>query len=124
MNSKPDFYLTSTEHSGEWARVRSCWVQDRLHGPYHDQYARVRVEPGVPADKLRSGEEGDTLIFAPHHEGTTLFPLSGSVVPVYVYVATTANGQGGAEIQSNDVRLVAWGEVYKARGAADDVARL
>jgi hypothetical protein len=123
MNTrKPDFYISSTEHAGEWAHVRSAWIEDRVHGPYHDQYARIRVDPVVPVES-ESGEELDTLIIAPHHVGTTLFPLSGPVVPVYIYVPITQDGRQSARIQGEDVRLEAWGEAYTTRRAADEAGR-
>lgn len=88
MSSTPDYYMTSTDLTGEWVRLRACCVEQHVAGPHHGQYAVVRIDPpGLP----KNGSAAvDTILVSPKHDGETLFRLNDDPLAVYVYIALRA----------------------------------
>lgn len=120
-DAPPDFFMSSTEHTGEWSRPRACWLKARVTGPYHDQYALIEVDPAVV--KQDAGAALTELVISPHSVGTTIFPPSGSPIRVYVYEIRNAQALGTRRIATEDVELVAWCELYSTRREAEQVSR-
>jgi hypothetical protein len=120
MSSIPDFYMSSADLTGEWAKPRACWVERRLRGPFHDQYALLKISPpGLPKGHT---VVVDKILVSPHHENTTLFPVSADPLPVYVYTATRDDAFDCEEISAADVRIEAWCELYSRKEDAVRVA--
>lgn len=120
----PNFYLGSRDYTGEWARVRACWIERRLSGPYHDQYALVATDPPAPTVDGPSGEPARYLILAPHYNWTTLFPVSEFPLPVYVYEIRNSHVISSDRFQSSDVVTAAWCEIYSTKEEAERIAEL
>lgn len=118
--SAPDFYMTSADLTGEWARLRSCWIEKRVEGPHHSQYAVVRIDP--PGRPKHQATAVDRILVSPRYEGTTLFPRSDDPLAVYVYTADRPEALDRPSISSDDVRIEAWCELYSNRVAAEQVA--
>ena len=102
-NTPPTFYLSSRDYAGEWARVRSCWLERRLPGPYHDQYAMIRVDPPASGTGSEHSQLRTHVIIAPHSEGTTLFPISEHPLPVYVYELRVPVSAIVSSLEASDV---------------------
>ena len=121
QSSLASFYLSSTDTNGEWARVRVCWVVRQMKGPFHSQYALVRIEPALVVAQERGGVS-DHVVLAPHDVGTTLFPISGFPLAVYVYQINDPRLLKAATLSESDVSLAAWCEIYREREEAERVA--
>ena len=120
MSSRPDFSMSSTELTGDWSRVRGCWIQRRVRGPYHDQYALLRIDPpALPKDHLTSVSR---VLVSPHREGDTLFPINADPLPVYVYTSVREDAFSREAITADDVRIEAWCELYSRKEDAERVA--
>ena len=120
MAHEPELYLTSSDLTGEWARLRACWIERQVAGPYHRQYAVVRIDPpGLPKDQ---NIPVSRILVSPKHEGTTLFPRSEDPLPVYVYTAIRPGAFDLNVISGDDVRIEAWCELYSNKLEAEQVA--
>lgn len=120
MSLAPDFYMSSTDLTGEWARTRACWLEKRMRGPHHEQYALLRIDP--PGRPKGRSTPVDTVLVSPHHEGETLFPLSADPLAVYVYTAIREDSFAREEITGDEVRTEAWCELYSRRADAERAA--
>lgn len=116
----PDFYMTSADLTGEWAKVRACWVERRVSGPYHSQYAVVRIAPAALSKD--STEPVHCVLISPKHEGTTLFPRSADPLTVFVYVGVQPGALDREQIRGEDVRVEAWCDLYSGLTAAENAA--
>src|SRR5687768_16672380 len=104
--------MSSSELVGEWARVRACWIERRVWGPYHSQYAVVRIDPpAIPHGQTAAVER---VLVSPHFEGGKVFPLSLPIA-VYVYTAVRPGALERWRIRSKEVQLDAWCELYANR---------
>jgi hypothetical protein len=110
--------MSSREAGAEWTKVRACWVNRRLVGPYHDQYALLEIDPPAP----NTGDRN--VIVAPHSAGQLLFPPSEVPLPVYVYTLKRKPPGVDKPLASDDVELVAWCELYASREDATRVAAM
>lgn len=120
MSSTPDYYMTSTDLTGEWTRLRACWFERHVAGPHHGQYAVVRIDPpGLPKNQSAAV---DTILVSPKHEGKTLFPPNDDPLAVYVYIALRAGVFDQDVISGDDVRIEAWCELYSSKEEAQRVA--
>jgi hypothetical protein len=112
--------MSSTDLTGEWAKPRACWVERRVRGPFHDQYALLKISPpGLPKGHT---VVVDKVLVSPHRENTTLFPVSDDPLPVYVYTPTRDDSFNREEISGDDVRIEAWCELYSCKEDAERVS--
>lgn len=115
--ANPDFYMTSSDLTGEWARLRACWIERRVSGHRHKQYAVLRIDPpGLP-----KGQDAavNRILVSPRYEGTALFPFSDDPLAVYVYTAQQPRAFDRDAVSADDVRIEAWCELYSNRAAAE-----
>jgi hypothetical protein len=122
MTSKPDFYLTSSEHEGDLRRVRRCWSLRRVNGPLHQQYLWIRVDPPIIGHVVGHASDVTEVLLSPHYEGDHLFPPSDFPIRVYIYVPHHEDVVRSERVESKDVDLAAWGEVYRSEAEAAAVA--
>lgn len=115
---KPDFFLGSTEHTGEFAIPRSCWVVRKVSDPNTRTCLLVRSSPHVTPSEEKLGVVLDHLILAPHYDGTEIDPISEWPLHVYVYLVLRASILSEQAFRWPDVESVAWGELYRSEEEA------
>ena len=119
----PDWYLGSSEQSGDFARPRACWVRGVLAGPDDRQYVRLYVQPPVMGQPFGwGGDDIDEIIVAPRHVGSALLPVQGFPVAVHVYVPRGKEVLRNGTFRPTDFELAAWGEAYRTRHDATAAA--
>jgi len=118
QSSTPDFYISSAEHRGEWAKPRAAFVERVSPDRQGVGHVWVRISPSAEI----AGELVDELVIGPHFEGSSVWPVSRFPVPVYVYVPKAEDNPTHEVFDPADYSLVAWGELYEKRADAERVA--
>jgi hypothetical protein len=114
-----DLFLGSSDSRGDFARARAAFARARLVGPNNGEYLWIRVDPPVIGQPFGRGEKDvHDLIVSPHLQGSTLFPVSGFPLYVYIYVALTDRVFEELRFEKEDVSMAAWGELYLTFEAA------
>jgi hypothetical protein len=111
---EPDFYLASTEHRGDWRRVRACFVTAVTHDQKGTACLWLRIEP--PVDRGTSTAE---VVVAPHFEGTRVWPEPHFPTPVFVYAPKGTRPGSRERFEPEHFELVAWAEIYATRPTAE-----
>jgi hypothetical protein len=118
-DAAPDFYLSSSEHRGDLARVRGVRRGPRLAGPHDAEYLLASVEPPIIGQQFGlGGKDIDLVVLSPHYEGDSLFPVRRYPLHVYIYRMQNADAAKKERLDAKDVELIAWGEVYSTEEAA------
>jgi hypothetical protein len=124
MFGKKNIFLTSTEHTGEWARVRCCSIVGKLADDEGRDYLWMRVDPPVIYQPYGLGDRDlSDLLLLPHFEGASLFPISQYPMPVYIFRALDQGVFQGLPLSAKKLELAAWGELYDSRRKAEAVAK-
>jgi hypothetical protein len=124
MFGKKNIFLTSTEHTGEWARLRRCSIIGKLADDEGRDYLWVRVDPPVIGQTYGLGEQDlSDLLLLPHFERASLFPISQYPMPVYILRALEQGVFQGLPLSADKLGLAAWGELYDSRRKAEAVAK-
>lgn len=116
INTKPEFYIKSTEGYEDFSFPRACYPIKRLKGEKRDDYLLIAVEPPIIGQKYGLGDKDiDFLIIATRHADTSLFPVSEW--PLYVHIAypLIENVEFISSILLKDIKLIAWGELYQTK---------
>ena len=117
---EPDFYMSSRENDGGWEHVRKCWRGQRLAGLRGGEYLSITVD--LPTPPTKGNVPSLDLIISPHVSGTSLFPVSKWPFPVYVYRVLRPDALKKGTIDSSDVLMVAWCEIYNSFESANATA--
>ena len=111
----PDFWLRSSEGYG-LENARACYKERRLGGGHADGYMVCEIEPAVIGQPYGLGAlDIDRVVFASRHEGVSLFPIEEW--PAYVHVGRLTEPMAEDEfaLESDNLRVIAWAELYKSR---------
>ncbi len=123
FNEATNLFLSSADQRGDWASVRRCAVIGKITDDKGRDYLWVRVDPPVIGQPYGLGSrEISDLLLLPHYEGTSLFPISGFPLPVYIYRALDEGLFKGLHDSSNELQLAAWGEIYQTKEQAEKSA--
>ena len=99
----PDFFLVNTECDTCRPPFR-CWEVARIAANGRDDYLLVKADPPI-------SKSGDFVLLATKHPGTTLFPVSGW--PMYVYVAeATAHIIEQRSVGEERVAILNWANLW------------
>lgn len=120
--AKPDFFLGSTEHTGEFAIPRGCWIVRKILDPNTRTCLLVRISPHVTPSEKRPGAVLDHLILAPHYEGSEIDPVSEWPLHVYIYLVLRAAIPLEPTFHWPAVEQIAWGELYPSEEEATRAA--
>lgn len=115
---KPAFYLSSTE-SSNLAKPRACWIKGRITAGARDDSLLVQVDPPLVGQQYGLGDKDITdLILAPRLQGGSLFPISEWPLAVYIARPLREEIKAGDTLSTNEVNMIAWGEIYPTKEAA------
>lgn len=112
-------FLASTEHRGDWARVRCCVVVKSIKDAKGQEYLWVKIDPPVIGQPFGLGNDDiHDLLLTPRYENSPLHPIPQSPVPVYVFrlIKTAVTDE---VLNPEDMILAAWGEIYATKAEAD-----
>ena len=110
----PDFWLRSSE-GYNLEDARACYKERRLAGRHSDGYMVCEIDPPIIGQPYGLGAgDIDRVVFASRHEGVSLFPIGEW--PAYVHVArlTVHLGEHEFALKRDDLRLIAWAELYES----------
>ena len=116
--SRPDFYLSSTEHRGEWAKPRAGYVEQVTKDRRGVTHLWIRLSPSAE----NAGVKVRHLVVGPHFEGASVWPDPRFPLPVYLYVLKAKKPPTPDVFEPSDFDLVAWAELYKSRDDAERAA--
>jgi len=118
QSNRPDFYLSSAEHRGDWAKPRAAYVERVIRDRQGVAHLWIRLDP--PAQN--AGATVERVVVGPHFEGSSLWPNRRFPVPVYLYLPKAGKRPTDEVFEPADYDLVAWGELYEERRDAERVA--
>jgi hypothetical protein len=120
----PDFFLGSSEHRGDWARARACWLTRRLRMADGRECVLIRIDPPAIGQPFGLGDQDIfDLVLVPRQRGGGFVPTSEHPVAVLAYRILNPRGLAGGVVQGSDVELTAWCELYTSLEAAEQAAR-
>ena len=121
MNDATYFLTSAGEHEGIRS-PRACRPIARCHDGVRDDYMAVEVTP--PVEGLRFGLQEDIrhLLLSSRLEGASLYPIHLWPIPVYVAQILDPALLRGGRFTANQVKLVAWGMLFKSEFDAKDWA--
>ena len=70
------------------------------------------------AEPFGIGPDLTELVLSPHYQGDSLAPLSDFPISVFIYVPRTRDASEKSELTSEDLELVAWGDLYQTETEA------
>jgi hypothetical protein len=112
-------YLSSLE-STRFEPVRECRLVQTLMFDTGKQAALASIQPSVVGQDFNRAEDIDSVILAPRHEGATIDPITE--FPCFVFIAIPRAGREALHdrISSDDLEVIAWGELYRTRHDAEN----
>jgi len=116
----PAFYLASTE-GYDLEMPRKCYLLRRLKSLNRDDLLLIKIEPPLIGQKFGlGGQDIHQVIIANRHKIGIVFPIT--YWPVYVYIARPliSLSDRDTEIQTTDMEVIAWGELYKTEKDAQN----
>lgn len=115
--TRPDFYLASTEGYGLEV-PRSCMAVGRVVTRSRDDLLWIRVEPPF----LYDNEELTDLVLAARHRGVSLFDIKEWPVAVHVARFDSTGGVELVEVPEDStmttLKNIAWAELYRTEEEA------
>jgi hypothetical protein len=134
QRGSPDFYLGSTEHCGDWARARACWLERRFEWKPSwlerftrrkrgREYILITVDPPVIGQPYGMGDKDIVaLVLAPRYASVPFPESINRRTDVLVYRILNASVLTQQIARASDLVLEAWGEVYPTLRAAEEAA--
>lgn len=116
----PDFFLGSSEHRGEWAKARSCWIVGPKSIKNELDCVLIEITPPVVGQMFGLGENNiDKLILTRRWDGG-LPAAANTATPVLIYRILNSQVLRERVLRDSDVKLTAWGEIYSTLKAAEE----
>src|SRR3989338_1568386 len=111
-NLKPDFYLGSSEHTGELVKARKCFVREKVFLDKVNEYLLIEIDPPIIGQNYGLGQDDiRDIIIAPHFEGSTLFPINEWPMLVYIFYAKKGRIIASETVKASDLVMLGWGEL-------------
>jgi len=112
------YYLSSLD-SVKFAPTRECTFLKRLRFRTGKECVLVRLSPPVVGQEYGVGTDIEDFILTNRHEGEEFSPITS--FPCFVFIARLLieNPDVPHEIDTHDVEVVAWGELYRTKHDAD-----
>src|SRR6202020_753634 len=115
----PDFFLGSSEHRGEWAKPRACWLRAHLRMQNGRDAVLVEIDPPVIGQPFGLGEKDiANLILVAKWKGKPIPDRVVDWVPVLVFRMLVPVDLARGTVHESAVILQAWGEIYPSMQAA------
>ena len=109
----PDFYLASTDYYN-LETPRRVWRLKRMSGAGREDLSLARIDPPIiDAEYGSDAENIDIVLLATRHRGASLFPVAEWPVFVHVLRPMIKNVEHRDNLQTSEVRNIAWAEPYK-----------
>src|SRR5256885_17093938 len=106
----PDFFLSSREHRGDWARARACWLKEHLKMQDGRECVLVEISPPVNGQKFGLGDKDITSLLLVNRWKTNTFGQQvDRVWPVLIYRMPSPLATTQTTVRDSDVTLTAWG---------------
>ncbi len=116
---KSDTYYLSSLESKSFEQVRECSFFKRGKTDSGKCFIVSKIDPPVPPTDITGFKEINEVIFISRHEGHHL-PPKGSL-PCFVFICRpTAEKIDQDKIKKEDLSIMAWGELYETRHAAEN----
>ena len=114
----PDFYLISSE-GYNLNKPIGCFKRKRLYGKNPEGYMLCDIQPSLIGEQYGVDLEWiNQLVFAGRHESYSIFLVNEWPLYVHVAVPLTNKFELDSLIGDDDIKLIAWGELYQtAEGA-------
>jgi hypothetical protein len=113
------YYLSSLD-SHRFSPTRECVFIKRLRFGTGKECALVHLSPGVVGQEYGSLEDLEFFVLANRHEGESLFSIKSFPCFVFISRPLVDNVKNFDEISSDDVEIIAWGELYRSKYDADN----
>ena len=124
QNRQPDFFLGSSEHRGDWAKARACWIEDMLRTEDGRNCVLVKVAPPVIGQPFGMGSEDITnLVLIPRLNNLIITSKVEHPIPVLIHRILNPTIALNGIIALSKISLSAWGEIYASLEAAENVTR-
>lgn len=118
MAEEIDFYLSSLE-STRFEPVRECTVVKWLRFSSGKDCVLVRVRPSVVGQDFNRSEDLEEFVLAARFEGKSITSIDE--YPCFVFICLpNMQGPGDGVLETDDVQIVGWGELYRS---GDDARR-
>ena len=114
------YYLSSMD-SLSFEQTRECVFVRELHFASGKECFLVRVSPPVIGQGYGlGGQDIEYLVLASRHAGQPVDPIGAS--PCFVHIARPLNDGVCTKdtLETSDVEVIAWGEVYRTRRDAEN----
>jgi hypothetical protein len=117
--TEPDFYLISSE-SHNFNPPIACFKRKKLYGDHPDGYMLCDINPEIIGQKYGlGGVDIKQIILASRHQDYSIFTINEW--PLYVHIAIpTASFKENDYISKSNLKLIAWGEIYKSLRDIDE----
>ena len=116
---KPETLYLSSLESPRFAPVRECRIVDVLTFDTGKLAVRAEVEPPVQGQDLGRGEDVQSVVLTPRHEGASIAPVEE--FPCFVFITVPRQGleHVTSPVRADDLEIIGWGELYRS---AEDAA--
>lgn len=119
----PAFFLGSSEHRGEWARARSCWVIDHKSMENGRDCVLIEIAPPIIGQLFGLGDNDiDKLILTSRWSDSGFPAVTIGAMPVLIYRILNLRVLSEFSLRDSDVELTAWGEIYPTLKAAEEAS--
>ena len=109
----PDFYLMSSEGYSLQDPIE-CYKRKKLTGKHTDGYMLCDINPSLNGSKYSlDNKKIDQLVFSSRHKNYSLFPIPTWPAYVHIAIAEKNNLTNSFDLKESDIKLIAWGELYK-----------
>jgi len=113
------YYLSSLE-SKRFALTRECIFIKKMRFDTGKECALVRLRQGVIGQDYGSADTLELFILSNRHEGENLFPVTSFPCFVFITRPLIDDIEHHDQISSDDVEIIAWGELYRSKHDADN----
>jgi hypothetical protein len=123
MDEGQHFFLSAAGESIELAKPRECREVKRMRDAVRTDYMLISMEPPY-RDAQRIGyRDVYKLVIATRFEGYSLYPITSWPCHVSVFLIADENVGTTLEIESGQIRNVAWAVLFQALGEAEAHAK-
>ena len=113
------FYLSSLE-SKAFKKVRKCILKKKISFDTGKDVYIAKIDPPLENGELFRNQEIDQILLSHRHEGHLI--STSSVFPIFVFICRFRGeiSKIASKINSSQVQILAWGELYRSYEDATD----